>query len=972
MDSPLAKSLRRHSRLVISLLAVCTLLLSCTLPRAYASTTGSDLLDAGVPATTFIPFDNDTLVESYTLARLPRGDLVVGTSAGLLRYDGERWHLTAAPNGQLIRSLLVDSQGQLWVGGYDLFAKADFGPNGDLVLQVLSEQLPDTVPPVGFADIWNIREHGDQIWFRGVRDLFRYDRNNGEIQHFRHADRFGDGFIADGNYYLQFRHSGLHRFDGKRFERVSDHPLWQEHVLGIMPTPDGRWLGHNRDGEWLLITPDQVERFDFPGLSSGVAYFDYRTLSNGDLAMAGRDGAIHIIDFQARRYRRLPIAEDPLFHLTSSREGGVLAVTDLGVVHMAWPAEWSALGAAHGLRGNIHGVYRWNQQWLSLTHGDAMIWSPQEDRFEEAGWTPHEAWTFLALDQASALLGDSYSLLHIQADGRSPQPISSATLYPRLLQPSRWREELILVGTELGIAAVQWRPGQAPELLWTEASLLSRIDSITELSEREWWLGTATRGVIKVQLNEDGQISSLSTATVPGQTSEQYAALTFLHQDTLHVSTANGVFRWNGEQFHTLPASQLPASKKPKMYRFFTSAAGQRWAYSDNQLFAANADQWSEVTPYGLRRGAFQIINEVDGHLLVSANARVLLRRPTMSQPARAKPASAPRVQLQSMELRLGEASWQPLPLATKGLQVPAEDFALAFRYALPSIGAEDSTQYRARLLGYEDEFSDWSRSTRITYSRLRPGDYTFEVIARDHLGRISQLQPFHFTAVPPWYASWPMQLLFALLAMAALVWVVRALIARRTGRLQAEQRRLSRMVEERTEALSIANQKLEAMAHLDGLTGIANRRRLDNYLSDSLAQCQQRQRPLSIILFDVDHFKAYNDQNGHQAGDAVLEGLAEEASGCLRRQEDLLARYGGEEFIIIMPGASTELAVELAEELRNQIAGSPLGITISAGVASTATSTNAASSPASLLAQADQALYQAKHEGRDRVRKAD
>src|SRR5690606_16770097 len=108
-----------------------------------------------------------------------------------------------------------------------------------------------------------------------------------------------------------------------------------------------------------------------------------------------------------------------------------------------------------------------------------------------------------------------------------------------------------------------------------------------------------------------------------------------------------------------------------------------------------------------------------------------------------------------------------------------------------------------------------------------------------------------------------------------------------------------------------------------------------DDYLRAVWQQCSERQRCLSLLLVDVDHFKRYNDRHGHPAGDDLLRRLAELLAASLRRSEDLVSRYGGEEFLVVMPGAPAGRASELAAEICERVRTADLGVTVSIGVAS-------------------------------------
>jgi diguanylate cyclase (GGDEF)-like protein len=155
-------------------------------------------------------------------------------------------------------------------------------------------------------------------------------------------------------------------------------------------------------------------------------------------------------------------------------------------------------------------------------------------------------------------------------------------------------------------------------------------------------------------------------------------------------------------------------------------------------------------------------------------------------------------------------------------------------------------------------------------------------------------------------------------------------------------------------------SRQLSQLTRVDELTGLPNRRAWSAELPAAIERARRDQVALSIALLDLDHFKRFNDEYGHQAGDRLLKSAT--AAWCTKlRAVDQLARYGGEEFIVLLPGAAAELATGVLERLRGV---TPAGQTFSAGVA--AWDGNETSNE--LIARADRALYQAKHAGRDRI----
>jgi two-component system chemotaxis family response regulator WspR len=183
------------------------------------------------------------------------------------------------------------------------------------------------------------------------------------------------------------------------------------------------------------------------------------------------------------------------------------------------------------------------------------------------------------------------------------------------------------------------------------------------------------------------------------------------------------------------------------------------------------------------------------------------------------------------------------------------------------------------------------------------------------------------------------------------------------------------RALRESQQKLLEANLELQRLSMLDGLTGLSNRRHLNVSLEAEWLRARRDGSPLSLLMIDVDEFKAYNDSCGHPAGDEVLRRLAELMRTHSRRSADLAARYGGEEFVMVLPDMPAEGAVCIARSLREAVASLHLPhpgssvtshVTVSIGVATRVPGREEFSS--TLVDGADRALYLAKQAGRDRV----
>ncbi len=187
------------------------------------------------------------------------------------------------------------------------------------------------------------------------------------------------------------------------------------------------------------------------------------------------------------------------------------------------------------------------------------------------------------------------------------------------------------------------------------------------------------------------------------------------------------------------------------------------------------------------------------------------------------------------------------------------------------------------------------------------------------------------------------------------------------------------RALEESREKLAAANRTLQKLSSLDGLTGIANRRSFDETLAKEWNRAMRGEKSLGLIMLDIDFFKLYNDHYGHQGGDDCLKQVAKGLESAIHRETDFLARYGGEEFSAILPDTDIDGAAKVAEEMRLTIkdlklehAKSKVTDIVSISIGVSAIVPLQGTNPEMLIAAADQALYRAKEDGRDRVKTGD
>ncbi|MEO6173441.1 MAG: diguanylate cyclase, partial [Arenimonas sp.] len=236
----------------------------------------------------------------------------------------------------------------------------------------------------------------------------------------------------------------------------------------------------------------------------------------------------------------------------------------------------------------------------------------------------------------------------------------------------------------------------------------------------------------------------------------------------------------------------------------------------------------------------------------------------------------------------------------------------------------------------------------------------------RTRSGREAEAISYRYTVLPHWYEILWVRFLILLSCIAAISLLTYWIVRRRVAKYREDNVKLEKRISERTIELESLNQKLSELATEDSLTGVLNRRALEQGLQREWYRCLDQRRPLSTLMIDVDHFKLYNDKHGHLEGDVLLREIAQTLKNSHDAKRELLARFGGEEFALILPGVNLDDAMQRADKIRQTVSQQNGNVTVSIGVAGFIPSIQM--EQISLLRRADAALYRAKRAGRNRV----
>lgn len=418
---------------------------------------------------------------------------------------------------------------------------------------------------------------------------------------------------------------------------------------------------------------------------------------------------------------------------------------------------------------------------------------------------------------------------------------------------------------------------------------------------------------------------------------------------------------------------QIPwASGDVNVFLVKTDSRGWVWAGTGEGLYLFNGSRWSHC---GVEDGlVWNDINsnsfyeDKDGTVWIGTSGGMT----HFVHPERL--FTQEQLTAQITEVKIGE---KLLALFHEG-EVPWGRDPLTAHLVSTDFQRESSITFRYRMVGLEEDWQDTPQHD-LRYPALPAGEYRLEVIALDEgTGRKSDTASAAFRILPPWWKTRTMWAVYIvsplLLCLLVWRWSVRFFVRRQRHLEAVVQERTRELLQEKRELLK-ARQELQIQATHDSLTGLLNRGAIMEHLEQEVERARREGTTFALLLLDIDHFKRVNDTWGHSAGDCVLREYARRL-GALARPYDVVGRYGGEEMMMLLPGLTRSIASTRLPELHAALCAEPIGcnghylnITCSIGVSWYELGRSTAQR---LIDLADDALYRAKDEGRNRIVFAD
>ena len=911
------------------------------------------------------------------------GYLWVGTGAGLARFDGIRFaNFESAPIPEVVSrpifGFMEDADGWLWIGhsrGASRYRNGRFE-------RAIGDELMEGRRVWAFAQakdgaVWAASENGLVRWEKGVAKLYSeadglpskrlrsltFD-NDGTLW----IGTTGGGLVAmsegrfkvfdpkNGFPHLEVRHvladpaggiwaatagAGLVRVDRGQFRTYT--------VADGLPTDQLTYLARDKAGTlWIGTWGSGVSRMSggrFSSIStagglSGDQIWSVHVDHEGSLWAGTWHGGLNRLSHRAFVVFGKPegLSGDNVRSVIHARNGTTWVATAGGGVNRLEAGRVTAITKKEGLPSDEASTLyedRDDAIWMgTYTGGLSRYKDGRIETFDTRHGLPNVDVRVVYRDRAGTLWAGTASGL-ARLEGKR---------FVRVVEPGAPREGVTTMiedrrgtlwfGTP-GDGLVRYRNGTFDVFTRKDGLASNWIVSLHEDAAGTLWIGTNGEGVSRLR---DGRIHS--------------------------VRVGDGL--WDG-------LAQVILEDKSGAFWMTANRGFHRVARSELDAFAEGRLEKVSSTGYGpgdaLRTttfaGGLQSAGAIDsaGHLWLPSLKGLVIVDPE-HLPGTGNPPAA-MVEEVSMN---GKA----LPPDVAIVLQPGTA-ALSIRYGAGTLLNADRVRFRYRMEGISPDWVDAGKNREATFAALPHGRYRFHVGATIDGKRWQEAPvPLAIRVSPEFYQTW----WFGALAAFTLGASALGLFRLRTHQLRRRHSEMERLVATKTEELRVANEHLSRLSLADSLTGLANRRHLDEVLEREWRRAMRLQASLAIVVADIDAFKAYNDALGHPEGDKSLIAVAEVIRKATSRAGDFAARYGGEEFVILIPGADASEAMAFAEGLRAAIEARAIPhpassvapvVTISIGVAAHVPS--AAGSASSLFAEADAALYRAKQDGRNRVR---
>lgn len=917
----------------------------------------------GSPPIKIFEIPREEFSQHFDMVQDNENHIVIAYTQGVKVFDGVRWKSIKLPVNRFLRKLYFDNDKRIYIGGWDIIGYLEKDIYGQY-------QFTDLTPkPIGksFNSIWDIVACENTVYFSALRDVFSYDKNTKLVNQWSFDSKLGAIACINNEIILQDRSIGLKTFKNEKWSLTDIDPSIKDLIYAIEPVNDETAFLLSSEDNWKVLENNKTKNIQLSGqVLHQENYVEVETISNESLVLGSNNGLLTIVNLETYDTESFQISNDWIVSIVKSKNGGFLVLTEYDLFYVSWPSPWREQSTDTGLASDLLDLINHNGVVYALSSSgvfkeELTEYNNQRKSFIRLNWTNKEAWDLYVTGQNNFIMAESQKLYLIKENSISP---ISDVIYPRDFYPSVYKPGLIYIRTEFNLKAIQLDDKDQ----WVIRDIYDDVLlSMIELNEKSLLISTFESGLIKLDLDTDQKVIGIE------RVSKQMASIIANTNgvtlkrlvDEIFAITDDGVYKLINNQFEVTDLYQVDnLIDLDEIVNIYKSPDNRLWLTSTNKIVYQDKNlDWQLLDITANMRGVIGELIFLEEAVKISAGDKLLTFIESYSENNKNLKG---KLQITDINLYQGYQIHKQLPIKPlEPLKFEMKSGEIVFNYVFNDLENIENILYSYRLKGVNDRWSKFSNIAEVSFNNLAANIYEFELQAKDTLGNIHRLQPYKFEVVPKWYLSLYAKIIWSLLSF-VILWVILFYFLKWREKVhEIQKQELKKVINERTLELKMANNRLQEMAHTDGLTGLSNRLYIDKFI-DKLVKNETQK--VSVLMLDMDHFKKYNDTKGHLEGDKLLINLASILKNNIDKERNLIARYGGEEFLIIMPNTDSDEVLKSAELIRKLIENKQENISISIGVSSSQQKLNSVDNIYKLIDKADQGLYMAKSQGRNRV----
>lgn len=812
--------------------------------------------EAGMPLVeTYAPETYGADAQNWMATQDDSDMLYVANTGGVLTFDGARWQLIPVSNRSIVRGLAQGADGRIYVGAQDELGYLNPTLQG---LRYVSLRDHITEGPSDLGSIWSVQAVDDAVYFLTYNGLYRWSISNETMRYWAPPSEDTSFFpmttIRD-TAYVGTVQDGLFAVEGDSLQplfSLPDAPNGsKQSIRAVAPYGSDQMLVSTSESYFYVHDGRTLQRLNvsFRDDIADALPYDLKRLSDGSYALATIGAGLFLFDAQGGLIRRFPFPQQPVLGVYEDHEGGLWVTLDSGIRRIDWNTPLSIFSGSFDDE-TITDVVRHNDTLtVSTNHGMGTV-VPGSDPGTPATLQKHPPFTQiwnLHQDNAGDLLAGTAGDLIRWEGGDAREGFGLIESHGFRITAAPHAPNQLYVSTSRGLEHFE-RDDNAG---WQHAGVLR--DDIGNFSRPAWasdstlWVGTRYSGVVRVTVDTQGRpVSTQQLTTDHGL--PQGHVMPFRFGDTVLFSTEEGAHRFDSQtrQFYPVDGPPyVPGQTREPRILLAEDGTGRWWGNTGSGLgwWTRSGDDWTWQMR-SLRRVAQSTVRAVraEEEVVWIATSKGLVR-----YEPQADTLSAGTVRISSLSSLPADSTLRTTADSntdTGRANPPAFDYAhhsVRLRYAAPSYTQPHTTEYRVRLVGLSDTWSNWTTSAQRDFTNLPPGAYTFEVQARTARSGPTSVTPYAFRILPPWYRTWWAYVLYVLGGLGLLAGVVQW----RTHTLRRQQRYLESVVAERTTEISRKNEQLAQQAK--------RLRSLDEAKSQFFANISHELRtPLTLILGPV------------------------------------------------------------------------------------------------------------------------